>query len=101
MAATRNIQIQYLKKHKGRDVAVKEKHTLNGANTVALMKHKQRYATLQEHAHGTTTVAIIFSTVVCCCGMLQVDRFIKCMGAWEATKDQGSSGLKTTRGQNL
>jgi len=42
-----------MKEHEDRYVAVVEKHTLDGANTITLMKHKRRIrGTSKEHTHG-------------------------------------------------
>jgi len=45
---------------------------------------------------GASTLVIISG-----CHDFQVDRFIKCLGEWEAAKDQGSFRLQTSLGRKL
>jgi len=72
-----------MKEHGHRYVAVIEKHTLQGANTITLMKHKQKYVVLANSTRmdGANTAAIMFSIVAWHCGEYQVYRLIKCMGS--------------------
>jgi len=46
---------------------------------------------------GANAVVVMFSTVAQGWVEFQVNRLIKCMGEWEAAKDQGSSGQNTLR----
>jgi len=66
-----------MKEQEDRYMAVVEKHTLVGASTITLMKHKQICIVLAKGTHmdGAVTLAIIQ-----CCEDFQVDRFIKCLG---------------------
>jgi len=81
-------------------VPVIEKHTLDEASTITLMKHKHRYVTLSRNIRmdGANTVAIMFTTVVYSCDEFLADRFIKCMGKLEAAKDQWLFGQQTPEG---
>jgi len=68
-----------LKEHKDTYVTVIEKHTLDGSNTITLMKHKYRYVTLVKSTRmdGVNTAATTFSTVVYCYNEFQADRLIR------------------------
>jgi len=69
-----------------------EKHTrVNRANRVKLKKKKNRYATRVKSVSmdGPNTVSVMFDTAAYYCDEFQIDQFIKCMGDWEAVKDQG------------
>jgi len=70
-----------MKEHEDRYVAVIEKHTLDGANTINLMKHKHRYVTLVKRTRtsGAIAVAVMFSTAALCFDEIQVDRSTKFM----------------------
>jgi len=47
---------------------------------------------------GANTVAKMFSTFAySACDEFQADRFINCMGEWEAATDQGSFGILTSK----
>jgi len=49
-------------------VAVIEKHTLDNANTITLIKHKHRFVTLGGNIriYDATMVVIMFGTIVYC-----------------------------------
>jgi len=54
-----------MKEHENRSVAVIEKHTFGGANTITLMKHKHRCAVRVKsiRLYGAYTAAMMFTTV--------------------------------------
>jgi len=43
---------RFMKGHEDRYVAVIEKHTLDGAHTITVMKHNHRYVTLVKSTHS-------------------------------------------------
>jgi len=64
MAVTRSTQIH--ERTKLRYAAIIEKHTLNGVNTITLMKHKHRYVILVKstsRTDGANTVATVLNAV--------------------------------------
>jgi len=91
IAVTRNKQVHERKQGHirggGRKVYVWWRY-----NTFTLMKHKHKGRT---HLNDTITIIIMQ-----CCNDFNLHRFIKCMGEWEAAKDQGSFRLQTSLGRS-
>jgi len=79
-----------MKEHEQRYVAVAEKYMLNGVNTIILMKHKHRYATLTKNTHMNGR----------CIGFWWVPSkpIDKMHGEGKASKDQGHGRRKKGKG---
>ena len=69
-----------------------EKYTLDGANAFTLMKQKTISV---KDTHMNDVITVIIKQ---CCDDFQVNRYIKCMGEWEAAKNQGLIRLQTSLG---
>ena len=65
-----------MKKHEDRYVAVVEKHTIHGANTITLMKHKHTQVVIAKVTHMDDNFTVV---KMLCCGNFEVNQFTKCM----------------------
>jgi len=80
-----------MNKHKDRHVAVVEKHKLDGASTITLMKHKHKGYTHEWRHHDYYHVMLRW---------LPSTPIYKMNVEWEAAKDQGSFRPQTSLGRS-
>ena len=72
-----------MKKHEDRHVAVVEKHTVDGANTITFTKHKHRYVVIAKVTYMDGAITVV---KMLCCGNFEVNQFTKCVMEWQAVK---------------
>jgi len=72
-----------MKKHEDRHVAVVEKHKIDGANIITLIKHRHRYVVIAKVTHMDGAITVV---KMLCCGNFEVNQFTKCMREWQAVK---------------